>query len=240
MAKRQLPPGVPPLVRPDAADKAPSLDVAQLVADHHQALYRYAYRLTGQSADAEDLTQQTFLIAHDKLSQLRQEERARSWLFSVLRNCFLKSCRRQPPLPAASAALDINSVPENRPAGYPIDRRHLQEAIDALPPEFRIVVLMFYYEGCSYKEIAQGLDLPMGTVMSRLARAKGRMRQALLGNEEEFRPTRPTGGDDSLVSPTQVARETAEPLRRKIDSGAAALPARATTVRGASQTKKDR
>jgi len=241
MAGRNLPLDKPSEVMPGGSDAPPRLDVAQLVTDHHEALYRYAYRLTGQSADAEDLTQQTFLIAQQKLCQLRQEDRARSWLFSVLRNCFLKSCRRQPPLPVASTALDINNVPENRPAGYPIDRRQLQEALDALPTEFRLVVLMFYFEGCSYKEIAQGLELPIGTVMSRLARAKGRMRQSLFGDDEEFRSTQSADVDDAAVlkSP-RVPQDQTQQLRRKIDNEPAALPARTTPARGVSQTRKDR
>jgi RNA polymerase sigma-70 factor (ECF subfamily) len=219
-------------------DASSRLDVAQLVADHHEALYRYAYRLTGQSADAEDLTQQTFLIAQQKLSQLRQDDRARSWLFSVLRNCFLKSCRRQPPIPVASTALNINNVPENRPAGYPIDRRQLQEALDALPPEFRVVVLMFYFEGCSYKEIAQGLDLPIGTVMSRLARAKGRMRQSLF-DDEEFEPARSDDGVDAAPSPPPAPREPTTTLRRKFDDEPDSVPTRPTPIRKVSPTRKD-
>ncbi|MEK6233406.1 MAG: RNA polymerase sigma factor, partial [Planctomycetales bacterium] len=63
-------------------------DVAQLVSDHHAELYRYAYRLTGSVNDAEDLTQQTFLQAQANLHQLRDRERARSWLFTILRNCY--------------------------------------------------------------------------------------------------------------------------------------------------------
>ena len=222
-------------------DALSRLDVAQLVADHHEALYRYAYRLSGQSADAEDLTQQTFLIAQQKLSQLRHVDRARSWLFSVLRNCFLKSCRRQPPIPVASTALDINNIPENRPAGYPIDRRQLQEALDALPPEFRVVVLMFYFEGCSYKEIAQGLDLPIGTVMSRLARAKGRMRQSLFDDEEEFQSKQSADGDERATSSTDGHGEPATPsLRRKFDNEPGSLPDRPTPIRKVSPTRKDR
>ena len=72
----------------------PPIDVAQLVADYHVAVYRYAYRLTGSSVEAEDLTQQVFLIAVEKIDQVRDRQRVRSWLFTVLRRCFLKQCRR--------------------------------------------------------------------------------------------------------------------------------------------------
>ena len=70
-----------------------SIDTAQLVGDHYQAVYRYAYRLTGSVADAEDLTQQAFLTMQQKLGQLRSAECVRSWLYSILRNCFLRSCQ---------------------------------------------------------------------------------------------------------------------------------------------------
>ena len=90
-------------------------DIAGLVAEHHQAVYRYGYRLCGSVADAEDLTQQAFLPAQQKLDQLRKPESARSWLFTILRNCFLKSVRRPEPLLDGSLELDIDSVPEEVP-----------------------------------------------------------------------------------------------------------------------------
>ena len=71
------------------ADDRTSMDIAQLVAEHHQAVYAYAFRLSGSVPDAEDLTQQVFLAAQRKLGQLRNLESVRSWLFAILRNCFL-------------------------------------------------------------------------------------------------------------------------------------------------------
>src|SRR5438093_13222959 len=76
--------------------------VERLVEEHYVSLYRYAYRLTGSEADAEDLTQETFCKAQMSLSQLRQAERAKSWLFSILRNAYLHRLRtekNQPTLP---------------------------------------------------------------------------------------------------------------------------------------------
>src|SRR6516225_4025132 len=81
-------------VHAPAKSPAPiDLDLPRLVADHAEVLYRYAFRLTGSVADAEDLTQQTFLIAHQKLSQVREPAGARGWLFAVLRRVYLKSQR---------------------------------------------------------------------------------------------------------------------------------------------------
>src|SRR5690349_15964351 len=75
-------------------------DFTALVLTHHAAVYRYACRLCGSPTDAEDLTQQAFLIAQQKLQQLREPQRACAWLLTVLRSCFLKSVRKMRPLPA--------------------------------------------------------------------------------------------------------------------------------------------
>ena len=72
-------------------------DIHTLIAEHSAALYAYAFRLTGRAAEAEDLTQQTFLIAHQKSEQIREAGKARGWLFRVLRNAFLKSIRKPEP-----------------------------------------------------------------------------------------------------------------------------------------------
>src|SRR5262245_48043347 len=155
-----------------------SLDVAALVAEYHAELYRYAYRLTGSRPDAEDLTQPVYLMAHTRGQQLRDGGSIRNWLFAILRNTYLKGVRRHPPLLAASIELDIDSLPAPQ-TKIEIDRERLQSALDELPDEFKIVVLMFYFEGCSYREIAERLDVPDGTVMSRLSRANSHLRKKL-------------------------------------------------------------
>ena len=164
---------------------APCLEVAQLVAEHHEVLYRFAYRLSGSSADAEDLTQQAFLVAHQKLDQLRDPLTARSWLFTVLRNLYLKSQRKRIATPSASLNLDIDSIPEEMPSDLHFDSELLQLALNELPAEFKTVLLFFYFEDCSYREISERLGLPIGTVMSRLSRAKGYLRSRLLEPEVE-------------------------------------------------------
>jgi RNA polymerase sigma-70 factor (ECF subfamily) len=161
------------------ADERASMDIAQLVAEHHRAVYGYAYRLTGTVADAEDLTQQVFLTAQAKLGQVRKEESVRSWLFAILRHRFVKTIRQRRPIPAVSIELNVDNIPTRVPPAEDIDREAIQRALDELPPAFRTVVTMFYYEDRSYREIAEDLDVPMGTVMSRLARAKAHLRTAL-------------------------------------------------------------
>lgn len=178
------------------AKDATRMNVARLVADHHQAVYAYAFRLTGSAPEAEDLTQQVFLVAHRKLGQLRKMGSARSWLFTILRNTFLKSQHRQCPVPASNLPLNIDTIPAEPPPEEEIDREALQRAIGQLPPGFRVVLVMYYYEGLAYREIAEKLDMPIGTIMSRLARAKGHLRSKLIepsraeGRTEEVTPVR--------------------------------------------------
>jgi RNA polymerase sigma-70 factor (ECF subfamily) len=161
------------------AEDCDNLSIQRLVDEHLDAVYRYAYRLTGTVQDAEDLTQQVFLLAQQRLEQLRQAQRARGWLFAILRNLFLKSIERPQPVAATSLGMNLETVAAVTEPGAAVDAAVLQAAIDELPPEFRIVVVMFYYEDCSYREIAEKLALPIGTVMSRLARAKGHLRARL-------------------------------------------------------------
>lgn len=166
-----------------AENGATQQTIADLVNEHHQALFRYAYRLSGSAADAEDLTQQAFLIAQQKIDQVREVGSRRSWLFTVLRNCFLKNCRRRTPALAEDIDLDVETIAQpiasSGLSDGPLDGQKIQAAIDSLPEEFRIVVLMFYFEELTYKDIAEKLELPIGTVMSRLSRAKGRLRGVL-------------------------------------------------------------
>ena len=171
-ADRSTPTGEPAATRG-------KLSVAQLVRDYHQAVYRYAFRLVGSAADAEDLTQQTFLIAQQKLLQIRDPSKADRWLLAVVRSCFLKNRRRRRPTSAANLDMNMEDVPVEQPVDDEVDRERLGQALDELPDPYRVVLGMFYFEELSYKEIAAELDVPIGTVMSRLARAKVRLRQQL-------------------------------------------------------------
>lgn len=157
--------------------------VERLVEAHYEALYRYAYRLSGSAADAEDLTQEAFCKAQTNLSQLRDAERAKPWLFSILRNAYLHRTRaeRQQHFVSLDAAADVaeplnDSLPE-------IEPESLQQALAELPEVFRTPVILYYFEDFSYRDIAEQMDLPIGTVMSRLARAKAHLRARLLQPE---------------------------------------------------------
>lgn len=151
-------------------------EIAQLVSEHHASVYRYAFRLCGSEADAEDFAQEAFLFAHERLGQLRDASKARPWLLAIVRNCFRKKLRRRSPVTYVDFELD--NLAADAPDS-PFDLERLQAAIDDLPDEFRLVLLMHYFEFLPYRQIAEDLNVPIGTVMSRLARAKQRLRQAM-------------------------------------------------------------
>jgi RNA polymerase sigma-70 factor (ECF subfamily) len=151
--------------------------LAELVERYYALLYRYAYRLTGSQADAEDLTQQAFLVAHDRWEQLRDEDKAKSWLFTIARNAWLKELRA--PRCRASCLLDELPGPPAETDLSDFDEEQLQSALNELPEEFRSPVILFYFREFTYKEIAATMGVPIGTVMSRLARAKAVLRQRL-------------------------------------------------------------
>lgn len=155
------------------------IDLRRLVSDYYQDVYRYAYRLCGREADALDLTQQAFLLAQRKLHQLRERDKADRWLFAILRTCFLKSVARTRPTLIDTLELTLEDAAEKRRETEAADREELQQALNTLSEEYRVVVLMFYFDELSYKEIAEQLEIPIGTVMSRLARAKSRLREHL-------------------------------------------------------------
>ncbi len=178
------------------------VDVTRLVLEHHVDVYRYAYRLAGSVADAEDLTQQTFLLAQAHRAQLRDPALARRWLFSILRHEFFRGQRKQRPTPAGMLAdvCDAAVGADGRHDGA-IDQEALQRALNELPDEFKIVLLLFYFEERSYREIAEELELPLGTVMSRLSRAKCHLR----GKLSELEPA------ERVATKDKVGEKSGEP-----------------------------
>jgi RNA polymerase sigma-70 factor (ECF subfamily) len=185
------------------------IDLSKLVKEHHTVVYRYACRLCGCAAEAEDLTQQTFLIAHQKLHQLRAGAAARAWLLAIVRSCFLKSVRKPRPTPASDIDLLVNETAEGQSSVGPIDREELAAALDELPEEFRLVLLMFYFEELPYQRIAEQLAIPMGTVMSRLSRAKEHLRWRLA----------PEDGGKATVSPPHRVVRTLEKRKSSLRAG---------------------
>jgi RNA polymerase sigma-70 factor (ECF subfamily) len=152
-----------------------------LVDAYYASLYRFALSLARNAADASDLTQQTFFIWARKGDQLREAGKVKSWLFTTLYREFLRGRRRAeqvkaledlPPHEADPAAPDVDLV-----AG--LDAGLVVEALQEVDEVYRVPLTLFYLEELSYKEIAVALEVPIGTVMSRLSRGKAQLRAAL-------------------------------------------------------------
>jgi len=156
----------------------------ELIEQHSALLYRYAYRLTGDANDSEDLVQQTFLLAHQRSHQLREAEAARGWLISIVRNVFLKSLRHR------HRGRSLDEIEEPTATGPlldgPIHVERLQQALLELAEEFRSPLVLYYFEEFSYQEIATHMGVPMGTVMSRISRGKAYLKKRLTDDAERI------------------------------------------------------
>jgi len=161
-------------------DKADSPNFESLVADYYQPLYQFAVSLTRDEADACDLTQQTFYIWANKGHQLREKSKVKTWLFTTLHREFLRSRRRQnrfPHIEIESTAAVLPTVPP--PSVNELDSGLLTAALAQLDELYRAPVALFYLQDYSYKEIAEILEVPVGTVKSRLSRGIGRLHDLL-------------------------------------------------------------
>ena len=156
-------------------------DFTRLVDTQYKPLFRFALSLAKNSSDAADLTQQTFLVWAKRGHSLRDDGKAKAWLFTTLYREFLRACRRENRVEALE---DLDSVevdltaPEMEPFA-PGQHGIVPEAMREIDEIYRVPLTLFYLQDFSYKEIAQMLEVPIGTVMSRLARGKGQLRAAL-------------------------------------------------------------
>lgn len=153
----------------------------QLVDANYAPLYRFALSLARNGSDAGDLVQQTFFIWATKGHGLRELSKAKAWLFTTLYREFLRSRRRD----ARSSSLEDLPAAEKDPAAEDVDRVSridadtVMSALQTVDEAFRAPLTLFYLEDMSYQEIAGALDVPIGTVMSRLSRGKSQLRMAL-------------------------------------------------------------
>jgi RNA polymerase sigma-70 factor (ECF subfamily) len=159
---------------------------------HTDALYRAALRMTKNDSDAQDLVQETFLRAYKNFDRFEEGTNCRAWLFKIMTNTFINAYRSKQK-EAASVPFDdvddnylYNQLAESGDSGDPekdlfakmVDK-DVVEAIEQLPAEFRMVVVLAFYEGFAYQEIADILSIQVGTVKSRLHRGR-KMLQKLL------------------------------------------------------------
>ncbi len=174
----------------------PSFDAEAL--PHLDTLYRVGLRLTGNAAAAEDLVQDTMLKALRAWGSFRPGSNARAWLVTILRNQFISGWRSAQ---RGAKPVDMEAIPELPDAGDPdpegrffaelVDEEVLA-ALDRLPDEFRDVVLLSDLEGLPYGEVAEALGIPLGTVKSRLFRARRILQGELRRYAEENGLIRPT------------------------------------------------
>ena len=154
-------------------------DFNRLVEDHGPVLYRMAYRLIGDPHEAEDLVQETFRSAWKSRSRYESGRGDRAWLVSILRRRAIDQWRkRPPPRPVASeSALEIGVAGVDPFADQFTDE--VQAALDQLPDELRETLLLVVVGELTHQEAADLLDIPLGTVLSRVSRARTRLRTLL-------------------------------------------------------------
>jgi RNA polymerase sigma factor (sigma-70 family) len=156
------------------------LEYEALVAAHYAQLYRFALSLARNEADASDLTQQAFYLLATKGSQIREQSKAKSWLATTLYREFLNSRRRSTRFEHVSVEQDAADLPSIDPdLARHLDGNTAVAALQQVPEPYRAPLALFYLQDHSYQEIASILDIPIGTVMSRLSRGKTELRRLL-------------------------------------------------------------
>jgi RNA polymerase sigma-70 factor, ECF subfamily len=171
-----------------------------LLRQHQDRLYAMAYRLTGNPDDAQDLLQQSLIEAYTAFDRFEAGTRFDRWVYRIMYHSFLDLVRRRPRFQLLSLDAPWDDDDANRAAHDVPDSRGgpesllmedvlsepLQRALDALPPEFRAVVVLADMQELSYEEVARALGCPVGTVRSRLHRARALLRRALGGRPENI------------------------------------------------------
>lgn len=158
----------------------------EIVLHYHQSVVNVVYRMCGDTCLAEDAAQTAFLRAWENLPKYRPKARFRSWLYRIAINAALDMQRREVRLVdldeqhLASTSEKPDQIIENHER-----RAHVKRAVQALPEASRAVLILREYEGLSYREIAETLDIPTGTVMSRLNYARSRLAKLLSPYLEE-------------------------------------------------------
>ena len=159
----------------------PSDDFEQIVSQHYESLYRFAFSLTRAEADACDLTQQTFYIWATKGHQLQDRTKVKSWLFTTLHREFLNIRKRSTRFQHVELDDAIDEVPVVAPdVVNSLDGARVVEFLGQVQEPFRAAITLFYMNGSSYQEIADILQVPLGTVRSRISRGIAQLKQFIL------------------------------------------------------------
>src|SRR5678816_2348652 len=162
------------------------VEFGQAALEHIDALYGYALALTRNMTEAEDLVQDTYLRATSAAHRPDIDGNLKSWLFVIMRNAWLNEVRHKNSGPKfvdldASGPLPVDQLQETPHVVYlrKLEREQVRQAIESLPDAYREIIVLRDIEGFTYQEIATVLDCPAGTVMSRLGRARGKLRKLL-------------------------------------------------------------
>jgi RNA polymerase sigma-70 factor (ECF subfamily) len=156
-------------------------DFQLLVDRHYAALYRFGLSLSGSGDAASDLVQQTYYLWAERGHQLRDPAKAKSWLFTTLYREYLSTYRRNARHPQVELEEAVHELPMIEPEVLDeIDGATVVHSLTEVDEVFRAPLTLFYLEDLSYKEIADVLNVPIGTVMSRLSRGKEQLRKLLL------------------------------------------------------------
>lgn len=158
-------------------------DFKQLVDAHYQGLYRFAQSLCKREGMAEDLVQQTFLQWARKGDMLRENDKAKTWLYTTLYRTYLSAHRHEVRFEHVEFEPEFHGgIIEPEDVAPAVDVATLHRALSELDEHYRAPLVLFYLRELSYREIGEALGVPVGTVMSRLSRAKDSLRQILRGN----------------------------------------------------------
>jgi RNA polymerase sigma-70 factor (ECF subfamily) len=163
----------------------PAESFEAIIDQHYAPLFRFAMSLTRAESDAQDLTQHTFYVWATKGHQLRDRSKVRAWLFTTLHRAFLETKRRQ----GRFVMEELGDVVDELPVLAPVvvDRADSSQALRALAgldANYQAAVALFYLENWTYKQIAQILEIPLGTVKSRIARGLAQLRLILADNNQ--------------------------------------------------------
>jgi RNA polymerase sigma factor (sigma-70 family) len=162
-------------------------DFERLVELHYQALYRFAFSLTRNESDASDLTQHAYFVLAKSGSQLRDISKAKSWLFTTMHREYLARRRKVVRFPQVEIEQAEVELPVTAPRLESADRPAILNALGNIDPSFQAVVSLFYLEDHSYPEIAEILEIPLGTVKSRISRGLAQLQRLLV---EDVSPER--------------------------------------------------
>jgi RNA polymerase sigma-70 factor (ECF subfamily) len=170
-----------------------------LVRKYQKQAYNIAYRMTGNHADAEDLTQEAFVRAYRFFGRYRRDWPFDNWLYKIMTNLFVDNLRRKPKSKTQSLdqpldfgdksddlyleVPDVRNNPERLMMSQQLDG-HIQQALNSLPPDFRMTVILSDIEGMSYDEVSETMKCSLGTVRSRLHRGRKQLRDKILAFEK--------------------------------------------------------